>query len=102
VGPGGESVMKMGEGGDVPGITGQGACQKTGFVVDEVGDDHLDDLLGKSGGGGRACCRNLLRTIRGEHFPDPPGLASIPSSITAEKKDNQSTEHLGSNSGTTW
>ena len=44
-----EGVMEMGNGGDVPGVTGQGACAETARIVDEMGDDHFDDLLGKPG-----------------------------------------------------
>jgi len=51
----------MGDRGDVPGVTGQGACDESIHVVDKVGDDHFDDLGGKLGGGGRACGAMSLR-----------------------------------------
>ena len=41
--------MKMRDGGDVPRVTSQGACQKAGSVIDKMGDDPLDDLLGEIG-----------------------------------------------------
>jgi hypothetical protein len=44
-----EGVMEMGNGGNVPGVTGQGAREETARIVDEMGDDHFDDLLGKPG-----------------------------------------------------
>ena len=48
----GKSVVKTRDRGDVPGVTRQGACQETARVIDEVGDDHFDDLERKLGGGG--------------------------------------------------
>ena len=44
--------MEMRSSGDAPGVTGQVAGAETGHIIDEVGDDHLDDLQGKSGGWG--------------------------------------------------
>ena len=29
---------------DVPRATGEGACEETESVIDEVGDDHFNDL----------------------------------------------------------
>jgi len=48
----GKSVMEMRDRGDVPGVTGEGACKKAGSVIDKMGDDHFNDLQGKVGGGG--------------------------------------------------
>ena len=39
-----KSVMEMRDRGDVPGVTGQGACQKSAFVIDEMGDDNFNDF----------------------------------------------------------
>jgi len=49
---GGKSVVKMRDRGDVPGVTRQGACEETARVIDEMGNDHFDDLERKLGGGG--------------------------------------------------
>ena len=40
----GKGVVEMGDGSDVPGITGQGACDETARVIDKMGNDKLDDL----------------------------------------------------------
>ena len=47
-----EGVMEMGNGDNVPGVTGHSACVKTVHIVGEVGDDHFNDLLGKPVGRG--------------------------------------------------
>ena len=44
--PNGESMMKMRGGGNVPGVAGQGACEKTAHVIDKMDDDHFDYLQG--------------------------------------------------------
>ena len=38
--------MEVRDRGDVPGVAGQGTCQKTGCVEDEMGNDHFDNLQG--------------------------------------------------------
>jgi hypothetical protein len=76
-GPNDESVMKVTDGGDVPGVASQGACEETVRVVDKVGNDHFDDLLGNLGEGGRECGRNLLRGPWEKQSPDP-GWNSVP------------------------
>jgi len=43
--------MEMRDRGDVPGITGEGACKEATCSIDKMGDDHFDDLQGKFGGG---------------------------------------------------
>ena len=48
--------MKMRDRGDVPGVTCQGARQKTAFVIDEIGGDPFNDAQGKLGDSGRLCC----------------------------------------------
>ena len=45
-----KSVVEVRDSGNVPGVTGQGACYKTGRVIDKVGDYHFDDLQGEVGG----------------------------------------------------
>ena len=60
--------METRDGGGVPGIAGQGAREKTAFVVDKMGDGHVDDLLGKPGDkvlrDGRAVVETLSETLR--------------------------------------
>ena len=51
----GEGLVEMCNNGDVPGDTGQGACEETGCVMDEVGDDHFDYLRREPGDRTRAC-----------------------------------------------
>ena len=41
-----KGAMEMGNGSDVPGVAGQGACAETLYVVDQLGDDNFDDLQG--------------------------------------------------------
>ena len=36
--------MKVGDGSDVPRVTGHGARCEAARVVNEVGDDHFDDF----------------------------------------------------------
>jgi len=55
--------MEAGNGGNVPGITGQGACVETGRIIDQMGDDNSDDLQGKPGGRGQTCGRGFWRSI---------------------------------------
>ena len=62
----------MGNDGDVPGVTGQGACEEAALVIDEVGDDHFKDLLGESGDRGKIW-RQTNRTR-----PLDSGEASVP------------------------
>jgi len=49
IGTGDEGVMEMRNGDNVPGVTGQGARKEAALVVDEMGDDHFEDLYGESG-----------------------------------------------------
>ena len=63
-------VMEMRNGGDVPGATGQGTCTETAHVVDEIGDDHVNDLLRKPGGGGHVRRGGLRRKTPGKHPSD--------------------------------
>ena len=39
-----EGVMETRNGDDVPGVTGQGTRKEAALVVDEMGDDHFEDL----------------------------------------------------------
>jgi hypothetical protein len=64
--------MKMRDGGDVPGVTGQGACPEAARVVDEVCDDHFNDVLGKSRGK-RQGCRRSVRGSTGRAYPSDSG-----------------------------
>ena len=40
----GKGVMDVRNGSGVPRATGQGACEESESVIDEVGDDHFNDL----------------------------------------------------------
>jgi len=75
-----EAVMEVRDCGGVPGVTGQGARAETEHVIDKVGDDHLDDLRGEPGGGGRARRSGLRRSTLGAHLVEF-GYSSIPSSL---------------------
>ena len=55
----GEGVVEMGNCGNVPGVTGQGACAETAHIMDQIRDDCSDDLEGKPGGRGRGRRRGL-------------------------------------------
>jgi len=57
--------MEVGNGGSVPGVAGQGACKETALVVDEMVNDHFNDLLGKLGGRGRTRHGSLCRSATG-------------------------------------
>ena len=48
-----KGLVEMRHGGDIPGVTSQGACAETAYVIGKIDDDHFDDLLGKPGSGGR-------------------------------------------------
>ena len=61
VGVNDEGVMEMRNGGDVPRVTGQGACAETELVVDQVSDDDLNDVLRKAGDRGRGCGGSVRR-----------------------------------------
>ena len=50
-----KGVIEMRNSGDVPGVTGQGACAETVCVVSKISDDHFDDLQGKPGGRRTVC-----------------------------------------------
>ena len=51
--------MEMRKKGDVPGGTGQGACEETGRIADELDDDKFDNFQGEPGGRRRVCRRSL-------------------------------------------
>jgi hypothetical protein len=52
---GDKSTMKMRNSGNVPGARGERTCQEAVDVVDEVGDNHVDNILRKPSGRGRTC-----------------------------------------------
>ena len=56
-----EGVMDTGENDDIPGTTGEGACEEAGFMIDEMCDDGFDDHRGKPGGQSRGCFRGFGR-----------------------------------------
>ena len=78
-GSGGKSAMQMGNSSDVPGTRGEGACQEA-VGVDDVGGDHVHDLLGKPGGRGRTLARGVLRSTLKESFHDS-GQRSVPDTL---------------------
>lgn len=45
--PDDEGAVKVGNGGDIQGIAGQGTRVETAHVMSEMGDYRLDDFLGK-------------------------------------------------------
>ena len=55
----GKGVMEMRNGGNIPGVTCQGARAETARVIYEIGDDHFDNLKGKLGGRRRVRCGGL-------------------------------------------
>ena len=75
---GDESVMKMWERGDIPGVTGQGAGEEATGVVNQVTEDNFDNFLRKPGCEGAMGTRGFLRSIR-EDFLNP-GFGSVPNS----------------------
>jgi hypothetical protein len=50
-----KSTMKMRNNGDVPGAGGERTCQEAVGVVDEVGNNHVNDILRKPSNRGRTC-----------------------------------------------
>ena len=44
--------MNMRNDSDVPRVTGQGAREETGCIMNEMGDDHFDDFQREPGDGG--------------------------------------------------
>ena len=61
--------MEVRDGSNVPGITGQGACAETAYVVGKIGDDHFDEFERKSGGG-RSLEKDPLNTAT-RLMPEP-------------------------------
>ena len=71
IGSNDEIMMEMRNGGDVQGVASQAAGAKAEQVIHKVSDDDFDDLLGKPGGSGRACCGVPLKGAPREHLPNP-------------------------------
>ena len=53
--------MKARNGSDVPRTRSEGPCHEAVGVVDEVGDNHADDLLREPGDGGRVSGSRVRR-----------------------------------------
>ena len=70
-----KGAVEVEDGGDVPGVTGQRASKETVFVVDEIVDDHFNDLQREPGGRGYGC-----RKTPRARSPDPGGT-SVPNSL---------------------
>jgi hypothetical protein len=72
-GRGDEGVMKMRGCGEIKGETSWAACEKAVLVIGQTGNDHFDDLLGKTRGrgwvqhGGRR--GNILQKHTQNFFP---------------------------------
>ena len=81
-----EGVVKMRDSCDVPRVTGQGTCKETAGVIDQMGNDHFDDLLGKSHGGGLACRGRFWRSTSRTYSPDS-SEAPVPSSHPEQPND---------------
>jgi hypothetical protein len=72
----------MGDGRDVPRVTGHGTCKEGGGVVNEVGDYHLHELLWEPSDWRRVCGMR----VRGASTEQPLdfGLASIPEPLSEQ------------------
>ena len=70
IGQGDKGVMKMRNGYDVPGVAGQGACEEATLVVNEMDDDHFEDLGRNFGKIGWGCRRCLWRSTARNQSPD--------------------------------
>ena len=105
-----KSAMKMRNSGEIPGARGERTRQEAAGVVDEVGDnqvdnplrkpsgrdrvddlltklsgrDCVDDLLKKFSGIGRICGRGLRRGIFKGSFFGPTGSASVPDTFSKQ------------------
>jgi hypothetical protein len=71
--------MKVGDGGDVPRVTGHRACKEGAGVVNEVGDDRFHEVLRELGDWGRTCGRCIQGTSAEQ--PLDSGLAPVPQLI---------------------
>ena len=76
---GSKGVTEVRNGSNVPGVTGQGAREEIIFVIDEMGNDHFNGLLGKPVGRGRARRRSLWGSATKAQVPDS-GYTSAPNS----------------------
>ena len=90
LGLGDKGVMKVRNGGHVPGAASHGTCKKAARVIYNVGDDHSKNIQGKSVGGGRGHHRSLGRSVRGTHPPDS-GLISVPNSYSHGEQPDRCT-----------
>ena len=57
--------MKMRDGSNIPGVTGQGAGAQTSSIVNEMSDDRFNDFQGKLGDR-RRLCGNPCQSTHGE------------------------------------
>ena len=74
--------MESGDGSYVPRVTGHGTCQKTMFVVSEVGDDYFHELLWELGDWGRMRGERLWGATKEQ--PDDFGFGSVPKLVDEE------------------
>ena len=73
----GEGEPKLRNSSDIPGTRSEGARQEVAGVVHEVSDNHVDDLLGEPGGGGRTFGRGNWRGTPKKSLLDS-GSTSVP------------------------
>jgi len=57
-----DGVVEMGDCSDIPRVACHGACEEGGGVVNEVGNDHFDEVLREFCDWGRAIRRCLWGT----------------------------------------
>jgi hypothetical protein len=79
----GKSAMEMRYSGDVLGARGEGACQEAAGIMDEMGNNHIDDLLREPGGGGRTCGSRVRRGTREESILGS-WSASVPGTLNEQ------------------
>ena len=72
--------MESGDGSYVPRVTGHGTCQEAAFVVSEVGNDYLHELLWEPGDWRWTCGGRLWGRERLHDF----GFGSVPKLVDEE------------------
>ena len=82
-------MMKMRNGGEAPGVSSKGTCQEGELVVNEMSDDHLDDIQGNSGVPGRVR-RRSPREDTPWTYPalDSSGLSPVPNLTDEQPKSH--------------
>ena len=84
--------MKVGDGSDVPRVTGRGAYQEGVLVVNEVGDNPFHELLWEIGDWRRVVGRRVRGTFtEGSDF----SFGSVPKFVTEQFNRCKSVKHNG-------